>query len=199
MPLYTDLTLRNFATTMFSPAANFSRAMTVRAEHCYRAVDEQRDVFESHRHHIFSVAYYMTGDEREAETILQSTFLQAFDRQERPSIETLDQSMMGELRRRLSMQPVPAMIAEGQGLNGRNVRRTDLEEALWQMPARERLCFLLRDVEGYTPNRIAGLLATSEMEVQCTVLSARLRMRSLLNQLHGREDRWTEQHLSLDS
>lgn len=184
---------------MFPAATAGSHSITVRAEHCYRAMDEQRDVFESHRHHIFSVAYYMTGDEREAETILQSTFLQAFDRQEKPSIETLDQSLMGELHSRLSMQPVPSMTAEGQGLNGRNVRRTDLEEALWQLPARERLCFLLRDVEGYAPDRIAGLLATSEMEVQRTVFSARLRIRSLLNQQRGTEERWSEQRLSMDA
>jgi len=184
---------------MFPSSPSLSHSIIVRAEHCYSAMDEQRDVFESHRHHIFSVAYYMTGDEREAETILQSTFIQAFDRQAKPSIETLDQSLMGELRRRLSLQPVPAMSAEGPGLNGRNVRRTDLEEALWQLPAREQLCFLLRDVEGYAPNRIAGLLATSELEVQRTVLSARLRMRSLLNDQRRTEEPWTEQRFSMDA
>ena len=72
------------------------------------------------------------------------------------------------------------MTSEVEGLGNRNMRRTDLEEAVWQMPERERLCFLLRDVEGYDNARIAGLLQTSEQEVQRTVFSARLRMRSLL-------------------
>src|SRR5665213_3996918 len=180
MHTFSDSTLRNSTAMMFPSSPSLSHSIIVRAEHCYSAMDEQRDVFESHRHHIFSVAYYMTGDEREAETILQSTFIQAFDRQAKPSIETLDQSLMGELRRRLSLQPVPAMSAEGPGLGGRNVRRTDLEEALWQLPARERLCFLLRDVEGYTSSRIAGLLESSDTEVQRTILSARIRVRSLL-------------------
>jgi RNA polymerase sigma-70 factor (ECF subfamily) len=99
-----------------------------------------------------------------------------------PTIAALDKELLSQLHRRFSFDPVPAMTSEGEGLENRNVRRTDLEEALWQMPERERLCFLLRDVEGYDNARIAGLLQTSEHEVQRTVFSARLRMRSLLRE-----------------
>lgn len=155
-------------------------SIIVQSEHSYSSIDEQRDVFESHRHHIFSVAYYMTGDEREAETILSSTFIKAFQQQTKPSPEQLDQALMAELHHRLALDPVPAMPAGDRGLEGRNVRRTDLEEALWQLPPRERLCYLLRDVEGYHPERIAELLQTSQSDAQRTVLSARLRLRSLL-------------------
>jgi RNA polymerase sigma-70 factor (ECF subfamily) len=143
---------------------------------------QQRDVFESHRHHIFSVAYYMTGDEREAEAILQSTFVEAFEQETAPTIATLDEALLSQLYRRFSLNPVQAVTSEVEGLGNRNVRRTDLEEAIWQTPERERLCFLLRDVEGYDNSRIAGLLQTSEHEVQRTVFSARLRMRSLLRE-----------------
>jgi RNA polymerase sigma-70 factor, ECF subfamily len=160
--------------------ATVSQSIIVRVAQRYNTTDEQRDVFESHRHHIFSVAFYMTGNEQEAEAILQSTFLEAFSGQAKPSIAALDEALMVELRRRLSLDPVPAVAAEVEGLGNRNIRRTDLEEALWRMPDRERLCFLLRDVEGYHPARIARLLDTSENEAQRTILSARLRMRSLL-------------------
>jgi len=126
----------------------------------------------------------MTGDEREAEAILGSTFIHAFRKDPKPSVHKLDQALMEELRRRLSLEAVPSMpsVETSSGLGGRNVRRTDLEEALWQLPAQERLCFLLRDVEGYAPDRIAGLLACSENEVKRTVLSARIRIRTLLIQ-----------------
>lgn len=147
-------------------------------------VQEQRDIFESHRHHIFSVAYYMTADEREAETILGSTFIRAFEETPRPNAHRLDQALMTELRSRISFDPVPAVsAAEASGMAGlgsRNVRRTDLEEAVWQLPARERICFLLRDVEGYTAVRAAGVLQTTEADVQRTLLSARIRLRGLL-------------------
>ncbi|MGC1783456.1 MAG: RNA polymerase sigma factor [Acidobacteriaceae bacterium] len=155
-------------------------SIIVRASHCYNHTEEQRDVFESHRHHVFSVAYYMTGDEREAESILQSTFVEAFRWQPRPSIEQLDCGLMEQLHSRLSLDPVPCVQSSADCLGRRNVRRTDLEEALWQLPGRERLCFLLRDVEGYTPDRIAGLLEASEAEIKRTILSARLRIRGIL-------------------
>jgi DNA-directed RNA polymerase specialized sigma24 family protein len=181
----------NSAAMMVPRPATVSQSIIVRVTHRYTAVDEQRDVFESHRHHIFSVAYYMTGDEREAETILQSTFIEAFHGESQPTIATLDEALMAQLHLCLSLDPVPAVTSEVEGLGNRNVRRTDLEEALWQMPERERLCFLLRDVEGYNAARIAGLLDTSESEVQRTIFSARLRMRSLL-----REQRLQREQLS---
>lgn len=160
--------------------ASVAPSIVVRDSRSYSAVEDQRDVFESHRHHIFSVAYYMTGDEREAELILELTFLDAFRLRAQPSVCELDRALMDQLHRRLSLEPVPAVESCSAGLNCRNVRRTDLEEALWQMPARERLVFLLRDVEGYSPDRIAILLETSESDVKRTVFSARLRLRSLL-------------------
>lgn len=168
------------ATAIASPAAT---TIVARAADHYNALDEQRDIFESHRHHVFSVAYYMTGDEMEAENVLQSTFTDAFVVHPRPSIELLDHQLMRQLHARLSLEPVaPFPPADGAALGNRNVRKTDLEEALWQLPARERLCFLLRDVEGYAPNRIAILLACPEGDVQKTVFSARLRLRNLLMQ-----------------
>ena len=39
---------------------------------------QQRDVYESHRHRTFSLAFYMTGNEIEAEEILATTFVRAF-------------------------------------------------------------------------------------------------------------------------
>src|SRR6185437_1194545 len=173
-------------TSMFSAALPLP--IIVKSNQAYSQADEQRDLFESHRHHIFSVAYYMTADEREAEAILGSTFIRALEQSGKPCIDKLDQVLMQELHCRLTLDPVPAMVPAdvpvlgAKGLGGKNVRRTDLEEALWQLPARERLCFLLRDVEGYAPGRIAELLETSEADVQRTVLSARIRIRSLILQ-----------------
>jgi RNA polymerase sigma-70 factor (ECF subfamily) len=182
MPFFSDSTTGQSAGMMLPRPATVSQSIIVRVTHRYNTQAEQRDVFESHRHHVFSVAYYMTGDEREAESILQSTFIDAFERETVPTIAALDKALLSQLHLRFSFDPVPAVTSEGEGLGNRNVRRTDLEEAVWQMPEAERLCFLLRDVEGYDNARIAGLLKTSDHEVQRTVFSARLRMRSLLRE-----------------
>ena len=77
---------------MLPRPATVSQSIIVRVTHRYNTQAEQRDVFESHRHHVFSVAYYMTGDEREAESILQSTFIDAFERETVPTIAALDKA-----------------------------------------------------------------------------------------------------------
>ena len=178
---------------MLPRPATIAQSIIVRVTHRYNTQADQRDVFESHRHHVFSVAYYMTGDEREAEAILQSTFIEAFEQGALPTIATLDKALMSQLHRRLSLDPVPAVTSDVEGLGNRNIRRTDLEEAVWQMPERERLCFLLRDVEGYDHVRIAGLLQTSEPDIQRTLFSARLRMRSLLRQQRLQREQTSEE------
>ena len=63
----------------------------------------------------------------------------------------------------------------------------DAGEGALVLPAARRL-------EGYDAGRIARLLATSEKEVQRTIFSARLRMRSLLI-----EQRSKQSHFNLDA
>jgi DNA-directed RNA polymerase specialized sigma24 family protein len=151
-----------------------------RAEVTYKQAEEERDVFESQRHHIFSVAYYMTGDEREAEAILAQTFIEAFRHHRKPGAHELDEHLMRELSTRVNLETVPAAVPDGCTLGRRNVRRTDMEEALWQLPGQERLCFLLRDVENYPVERIAALLALPVPDVRTTLLSAKIRLRQIL-------------------
>jgi hypothetical protein len=56
-------------------------------------------------------------------------------------------------------------LSPGIGLSHRNVRRPDLEAAVRNLPANERLLFLLRDVEGYSPAMISRLLDIPEAQV----------------------------------
>ncbi|HEX3941851.1 MAG TPA: sigma factor-like helix-turn-helix DNA-binding protein [Acidobacteriaceae bacterium] len=142
------------------------------------AEQSQRDIFESHRHRVFSLAFYMTGNELEAEEILGQTFVRAFQRQQRPGAQEIDASLIGELHGRFSLkaQLPPATSCGEESLTGRNVRRSDLEAALLDLPPNERLLFLLRDVEGMAPTAIAGLLGIPLPELQRLLLSARLRL-----------------------
>jgi RNA polymerase sigma-70 factor (ECF subfamily) len=155
------------------------------AKQCVEA--RQRDIYESHRHRTFALAYYMTGNEIEAERILTGTFVRAFRAVEEPSGPEVDAALMQELRPHLeedAAEPAAALPADtvdpSASLDNRNVKRTDLEEAIQYLPATERLLFLLRDVEGYAPAAIAALLEMTEQQVQRTLFSARLRLRRVL-------------------
>lgn len=144
--------------------------------------EKQRDVYESHRHRVFSVSYYMTGSEIEAEELLQDTFITAFERDPEPDQETVDAAMLDRLRERLLLDsaevlPVPQNVYMP---HGRNILRADLEEAIRCLPPAERLVFLLMDVEGYESGRIAALLEMDGAEVRRTAVRARLRLRAEL-------------------
>jgi RNA polymerase sigma-70 factor (ECF subfamily) len=152
------------------------------------AGDVQRDVYESHRHRVFALAFYMTGNELEAEEILTKTFIQAFSAAEKPQPERIDAVLLGELRQRFSLgqdEPSSTPVVKGEvvpnsDLSRHNVRRTDLEEAIQILPPTERLMFLLRDVEGYSPAEISQLIEIPESRIQRMLFSARIRLRQEL-------------------
>lgn len=142
----------------------------------------QRDVYETHKHRTYAVAYYMTGCELEAEVVTQGAFVRAFQQVEEPDGACVDCAMVQELRERMPLdeQVAPATPGPGETLSGRNVKRTDMEEALRDLPPNERIVFLLRDVEGYDADRVATLLQVTRQQVERTLLSARIRMRRSL-------------------
>jgi RNA polymerase sigma-70 factor, ECF subfamily len=151
-----------------------------------RLEDKQRDVWESHRHRVFSVSYYMTGSEIEAEEVLRDTFVSAFRQCDEPDQAAVDAALIDHLTARLPLEecealPIPvATSASGR----RNILRADLELAIRCLPPAERLVFLLMDVEGYPVPRIAALLQLRGPDVMRTAVMARMRLRHELALLH---------------
>ena len=124
----------------------------------------------------------MTGQELEAEKILTGTFIRAFEVAEEPDARIVDSALVTELRQRMPVgqAETPAVPDADTILSRRNVRRTDLEEAVQTLPPTERMLFLLRDVEGYSAEAIASLLQIDKAQVHRGLLSARIRMRSAI-------------------
>jgi RNA polymerase sigma-70 factor (ECF subfamily) len=142
----------------------------------------QRDIYETHKHRAYAVAYYMVGNEIDAEEVTQDTFVRAFRQAEEPDGRCVDCSLVNELRERMPLdeQAPPAEGVPGLSLGGRNVKRTEMEEALKELPPNERMVFLLRDVEGYDAERVATLLEIPRQQVERTLFSARIRIRTAL-------------------
>jgi DNA-directed RNA polymerase specialized sigma24 family protein len=145
----------------------------------------RRDAFETHRHRIFALAVYMTGDERVAEDLLAETFIRVLRVNPSPDGNAVDLAFLVELRRlmpvgecTLTMSDVSTRSLTWHG----NVLRTELEAALLDLPATERLIYLLRDVEAYSPARIAALLSLSEFQVKLALMAGRLKLRELLSE-----------------
>jgi DNA-directed RNA polymerase specialized sigma24 family protein len=144
--------------------------------------ERQRDIYDSHRHRVFSVSYYMTGSELEAEGILRDAFIRAFQTVPEPDHAVVDTALVDQLRSDGVLEEgEPAPPPEAGYLPPRhNILRTELEEAIRYLPPNERLIFLLMDVEGYPASRVAELLQMSPSSVLRTALTARLRLRNEL-------------------
>jgi len=72
-----------------------------------------------------------------------------------------------------------ALANDTRSIHG-NVKRIHLERAVVQLPATEKLIFLMHDVEGYEHDRISRLLGISEEESRYGLHQARIRIRNLI-------------------
>ena len=143
-----------------------------------------REIYNEHCHRIYSLAFWMTDHELLAEQLAANTFLRAFACNNRPQPEQIDRAFVAEVREltpvgTLSLSSTPA-AAEGVR---RNMKRIHLERAVVELPATEKLIFLLSDVEGYEHRRIASLLGVTENESRLGLHQARLRIRERVAQM----------------
>jgi RNA polymerase sigma-70 factor (ECF subfamily) len=159
--------------------------MLVRLKAAQSVEERQRDIYNSHQHRIFALAFYMTGNELEAEQVLTKSFLHAFSACPEPNGQIIDNALLAGLQKRMcfqtrgeSVKPNPA-----DSLAQSNVRRTDMEEALKDLPPVERIICLLRDVEGYGVDRISDLVNLPSKEVLTLLFSGRLRLRQRLAEI----------------
>jgi len=145
-------------------------------------VDAYQQVFEKHRHRIYSLAFWMTDNELTAEELVINTFCRAFALSSNPDAESVDRAFIAELRQlmplgSLTLQCAPCL--EVAGLR-RNIKRAELERAIVQLSPTERLIFLLHDVERHDHAHIGRLLGLGPQESACGLHQARLRLRELL-------------------
>jgi DNA-directed RNA polymerase specialized sigma24 family protein len=124
----------------------------------------------------------MTDNELMAEDLMSNTFCRAFAASHKPDAETIDRALVTELREitpigNLTVQCKPAMQVNEVR---RNTRRADLERAVVQLPATERLIFLMHDVENYDHRRISRTIGITEAESKAGLFQARLKLRELL-------------------
>ena len=144
--------------------------------------DRQRDIYDSHCHRVFALAYYMVGNEIHAEETVGTTFVKAFQAAEEPDAKQIDTCLIGELGKRISFsQTLPPVEASTEdSLGDRNVKKPELEDAIRELPPTERLAFLLKDVEGYSVAAISERMSINATDLPGILMNARIRLRSIL-------------------
>ena len=163
--------------------------------------------------HIYRVALQILSNEQDAEDVLQETYIKAFralaNFEGRSTLTTwlyriaVNEALMALRKRRpqvFSMEEGgPAgeedgemesmeildwcCMPEGELLSGET--RHFLDRAVRQLPANQRVVFVMRDLEGLSIQETAAGLGISENNVKTRLLRARLRLRQELSLYFG--------------
>jgi RNA polymerase sigma-70 factor, ECF subfamily len=140
------------------------------------------EIYNQHSHRIYSLAFWMTDNELLASELASNTFLRAFSGPKTPETEQIDAAFLAEVRDYTTLGTLTLTATaepDTKAIRG-NVKRVHLERAVVQLPATERLIFLLHDVEGYEHERIGRLLGLSVEECQLGLHHARVCIRQTL-------------------
>jgi RNA polymerase sigma-70 factor (ECF subfamily) len=143
------------------------------------------EIYSQHCHRIYSLAFWMTDNELTAEQLSSNTFLRAFASSGAPRTEQIDQAFLAEIREITTIGTLTlnsSASTETKSVRG-NVKRVHLERAIVELPATEKMIFLLHDVEGYAHEKIAHLLGLDVPESQFGLHQARLQMRELISRM----------------
>ena len=142
----------------------------------------QESIYEQNRQRVYALAFWMTYSELRAEEILEATFVRAFAKTDLPSEEQIDSALIAQLRGEFEIGSMTLNCTEAtEVLNVRaNTKRVHLELAVVQLPATEKLVYLMHDGEGYSHTRIAQTLGITVPESQLALHQARLRIRELV-------------------
>jgi RNA polymerase sigma-70 factor, ECF subfamily len=139
-------------------------------------------IYEENCDRIYSLSFWMTDNELVAEELSSNTFLRAFANSNQPSSEHIDRAFIAEVREFTTIGTLTLnsnVSTDTRNIHG-NVKRIHLERAVVQLPATEKLIFLMHDVEGYEHGRISRLLGISEEESRTGLHQARVEIRNLI-------------------
>jgi len=146
---------------------------------------EYNRIYEENCHRIYSLAFWMTDNELTAEELASNVFLRAFAGTASPTTDQIDRAFLAEVREMTAVGTLTLSLhasAATTSIRG-NVKRVHLERAVVQLPATEKLIFLLHDVEGYEHAKIARLLGIETQESQYGLHQARVLIRELVSQM----------------
>jgi RNA polymerase sigma-70 factor, ECF subfamily len=145
-----------------------------------------RSIYETHRHRIYSLAFYATDNEMTAEEICGRVFCRAFAGKREATAEIIDKELVTVLR---ESSPIGNLtldnqqVCEERATVRENVKRVALERAVVSLPLTERLVFLLHDVEGYSHERTAQTLGMAREESVFGLHQARIAIRQTISNM----------------
>ena len=168
--------------------------------------DAFRSLVERHSRNVFRLAFRMTGNENDAEDIVQETFLKAYkqlnryesrssfgtwlfriaancsldlirSRKHRQEVAMLDDEDRDRLAALPSSDPGPDRLAVSKQVGQR------VTEAMAELTAQERTAFVLRHFEGLSIEQISGMLGVGGNAAKHSIFRAVQKLRRALEPL----------------
>ncbi len=146
------------------------------------SVEQREAIYEANRQRVYALSFWMSDSELKAEQLLEATFVRAFADFNAPTEEQIDETLIALLRDEHEIGTLTLQCADAtKVLNAReNMKRVHLELAVVQLPATEKLIYLMHDGEGYSHSRIAQALGISVPESKEGLHQGRLKIRELV-------------------
>ena len=148
-------------------------------------IESYQAAYDQNRQRVYSLAFWMTDNEMAAEELLGDTFRRAFSMSAAPSPEAIDRAFLNEVREITALGTLTldcGLATEVLSIRS-NMKRVHLERAVVQLPATERLIYLMHDGEAYSHTHIAHMLGLREDESVYGLHQARLRIRELVSDM----------------
>jgi RNA polymerase sigma-70 factor (ECF subfamily) len=156
--------------------------IATREEPVTRFPEELEQAFQAHHGLVFRAAYRITGNESDAEDVLQTVFLRLLGRdRSAPPLENAQgylhraavNAALDVVRARRNEPVDPAQTLQGGSSAGDHELRDLLRQSLALLPPHTAEVFALRFLEGYTNGEIARMLGTSQVRIAVTIHRAR--------------------------
>ena len=156
------------------------------------------ELYRAHAGRLFSLTFRMTGNQSDAEDLLQEVFLAAHRKLETFRGDAALGTWLYRLAMNLCLDHLRSRAARtsqltdslddepwiadagSRSLAERTVSKMDLERAIAVLPAGCRAAFVLHDIEGLEHQEVARTLGIAEGTSKSQVHKARMRLRALL-------------------
>jgi len=145
---------------------------------------------------LYNLVYRYTYNSEIAEDLLQDIFLRVFTKLHtlkkeetfvswlyRVAINTCFtylRTRKSHYHRTVSLNDMEERIGEETFESGDKIMKTSLEDAIKNLPARQKTIFLLHDVQGFKHEEIAGMLGCSVGSSKSQLFKARIKIREHL-------------------
>lgn len=156
--------------------------------------EAMESVFTAYKTSLLNLAFRFTGDFSLAEDLLQDIFIKIFTNIKglrcyeafNTWIYRIAVNTCVSFRRKTRKTKEVSLVEienAGQTEDDRSQVKQQLEQAIKILPSRQKMVFLLHDVQGFTHTEIAKIMKISEGSAKSQLFKARMKIRNLLRSL----------------